>query len=83
MLEKRWIVKETGDAKTVADLAAALGIDLALSGLLVQRGITSFDDAKAFFRPQLSNLHDPFLMRDMDKAVERLSRAIINNEKIG
>ncbi|MDR2937643.1 MAG: single-stranded-DNA-specific exonuclease RecJ [Prevotellaceae bacterium] len=82
MLEKRWIVKESGDAKTVADLAAALGIDLALSNLLVQRGITNFDDAKAFFRPQLSNLHDPFLMKDMDKAIERLERAINGKEKI-
>ncbi len=82
MLEKRWIMKENGDAKTVADLAAALGIDHALSNLLVQRGITNFDDAKAFFRPQLSNLHDPFLMKDMDKAVARLEQAINNKETI-
>ncbi len=59
-----------------------MGIDPSLSNLLVQRGITSFDDAKAFFRPQLSDLHDPFLMKDMDKAVARLEQAINNKETI-
>jgi len=82
MLEKRWIVKENGDAQTVAELAAALGIEPALSNLLVQRGIATFDKAKAFFRPQLSDLHNPFLMKDMDRAVARLEKAVSGREKI-
>jgi len=52
------------------------------SKLLVQRGINTYEEARVFFRPKLSDLHDPFLMKDMDKAVERLSYAIKNNEKI-
>jgi single-stranded-DNA-specific exonuclease len=81
-LEKRWIVKPKGDPKVVQELAQALAIDCSLANLLVQRGITDYDAAKTFFRPQLSDLHDPFLMKDMDKAVERLQKALSSNEKI-
>ncbi len=81
-MDKRWIVKETGNQNTIIDLKEELGISTVLSTLLVQRGINSFDEAKSFFRPQLSDLHDPFLMQDMDKAVDRLNNAIINKEKI-
>lgn len=63
-------------------LADDLGISPILAQLLVQRGITTFDDAKNFFRPQLSHLHNPFLMKDMDKAVERLNKALQQKEKI-
>ncbi|MBN1462210.1 MAG: single-stranded-DNA-specific exonuclease RecJ [Paludibacteraceae bacterium] len=63
-------------------LAEDLGISPILAQLLVQRGITTFDDAKNFFRPQLSHLHNPFLMKDMDKAVERLNKALQQKEKI-
>ncbi|MBR0334611.1 MAG: single-stranded-DNA-specific exonuclease RecJ [Bacteroidales bacterium] len=63
-------------------LAEELGISPVLAQLLVQRGIHTFDGAKRFFRPQLTDLHDPFLMKDMDKAVARLNQAIANKEKI-
>lgn len=82
MLEKRWIIKESGDSEVVKQLAEALSIDHSLANLLVQRNIKTYDEARAFFRPQLTDLHDPFLMMDMDKAVERLRTALTNNEKI-
>ncbi|MDP4203553.1 MAG: single-stranded-DNA-specific exonuclease RecJ [Bacteroidota bacterium] len=63
-------------------LAEELGISPILTQLLAQRGITSFDEAKKFFRPDLSHLHDPFLMPDMDKAIERLNLALGRKEKI-
>mgnify|MGYP000408935787 FL=1 len=69
-------------AETSQTLAQELGISPILGQLLVQRGITKAADAKKFFRPQLPDLHDPFLMKDMDKAVTRLERAIGNEEKI-
>ncbi len=81
-MEKNWIVKEQGNPAMVRHLAAELGVDQTLANLLVQRGIQTFAESKNFFRPQLSQLHDPFLMRDMDKAVERIQNAIANNEKI-
>jgi single-stranded-DNA-specific exonuclease len=82
MFEKKWIVKEPGNPALVRQLAAELGIDQSLANLLVQRGIKNFSQAKSFFRPQLESLHDPFLMRDMDLAVERLDRALRCEEKI-
>ena len=69
-LEKKWIVKEPGNPALVRQLVAELGIDNALANLLVQRNVKDFAQAKSFFRPQLENLHDPFLMKDMDKAVK-------------
>ena len=60
-MEKRWVIKESGDPGLVKDLAGTLSIDPNLAELLIQRGIKTFDEAKAFFRPSLSNLHDPFL----------------------
>ena len=63
-------------------LADELSISPVLSQLLVQREIFTYDDARNFFRPDLANLHDPFLMADMDKAVERLTKAMRHNEKI-
>jgi single-stranded-DNA-specific exonuclease len=59
-----------------------LGVDPVLASLLVQRGVTTFEQARSFFRPDLSELHDPFLMKDMDRAVERLRKAIVSGEKI-
>ena len=79
---KKWIVREPGNPAIVRQLAQELGIDQVLANLLVQRGITSYDKAREFFRPSLSMLHDPFLMKDMDKAVERLHKAIESKEKI-
>lgn len=79
---KRWVLKNQGDRESVQFLADALNVDYNLANLLVQRGITTFDQARSFFRPSLSELHDPFLMKDMDKAVSRLEKAIRNKEKI-
>jgi len=81
-MEKRWVLKEGGDSDVVERLAHDLNIDELLANLLVQREITTFDEAKDFFRPDITKLHDPFLMKDMDVAVERIERAIHNNEKI-
>jgi len=81
-MEKRWVINEPGDEETVATLMNLLGVDRLIANLLVQRGITSFNKAKKFFRPSLDDLHDPFLMKDMDKAVERLTSAIQKQERV-
>jgi single-stranded-DNA-specific exonuclease len=80
--ERQWIVKAPADAEKAARLATELGIDRVLADLLVQRGVETFEQARSFFRPRLEDLHDPFLMKDMDKAVERLHQAIAGGEKI-
>ena len=81
-MEKRWVIKDKGDTAVVKQLSAALGISEALANLMVQRNITSPDEALTFFEPDLGYLHDPFLMKDMNIAVERISTAIKKNEKI-
>lgn len=81
-MEKRWVLKQKGDANLVSGIAGALGIEYALAELLVQRGITNFEEAKAFFRPDLSQLHDPFLLNDMDKAIARIAEAKSAEQKI-
>ena len=81
-METRWLLNEQVDNQQVAELSKVLGIDENLATLLVQRGITNFEEAKTFFRPSLDQLHDPFLMKDMDKAVERVLRAIHEGEKV-
>ena len=78
----RWNLSPKPNLETVTHLSQALGIDPLLSSLLVQRGITSFDQAKRFFRPSLEELHDPFLMQDMDLAVKRIQKAIKAQENI-
>lgn len=78
----RWTLKPTPNEKSVQHLATALGVDATIARLLVQRGIESFAQAKAFFRPQLKDLHDPYLMKDMDKAVQRIQKALSANERI-
>ena len=80
--DKKWSLKDSAAPETVAQLSAELGIDGVLAELLVQRGVKTFEDARSFFRPRLEDLHDPFLMKDMDKAVERLHKAITSNEHI-
>ena len=80
--ESKWIIKSGADPEATRRLSAEVGIDPVLADLLVQRGVTTFEQARAFFRPNLDNLHDPFLMTDMDKAVERLHKAITEGEKI-
>lgn len=81
-MEKNWILKSQGEAKEVERLSGELNISKPLAILLVQRGFTSFDEAKSFFRPELSLLHDPFLMKDMAVAIERIQAAVLNKEKI-
>ena len=81
-METRWLLNKPVDNQQVAEIAKVLNIDEHLATLLVQRGITNYEEAKTFFRPSLSQLHDPFLMKDMDKAVERILRAINEGEKV-
>ena len=81
-MDKRWVLMESTAAEKEQVLVDELKIDGALARLLVQRGITSFDEAKAFFRPAIEDLHDPFLMQDMDRAVERLTVALEDGEKV-
>ncbi len=81
-IDKKWIVKEPGNPALVRQLSSELGIDQTLANLLVQRNIKSQSEAKAFLKPQLEQLHDPFLMKDMDLAVVRLSKAIESKERI-
>jgi single-stranded-DNA-specific exonuclease len=81
-MEKRWVIKEKGEAAVVKQLAGALGVSEALANLMVQRNITSAGEARAFFNPSLDYLHDPFLMKDMNIAVDRISTAVKKNEKI-
>ncbi len=78
----RWTIKPKPDQRKVQQLMDALQVDAIVASLLVQRGIETYDQAKLFFRPALSDLHDPFLMRDMDTAVDRIEEAIKNNEGI-
>src|SRR5690606_16131906 len=78
----RWNFKPLPDPEKTADLASVLNIHPVLASLLVQRGIETFDEAKAFFRPSLDDLHDPYLMKDMAKAVSRIERAIEKGENI-
>jgi single-stranded-DNA-specific exonuclease len=81
-MEKCWVLKSPGDPEKSKELSRALGVDEALANLLVQRGVKTFDEAKTFFRPTLEDLFDPFLMKDMDKAISRIARAIEGKEKI-
>jgi single-stranded-DNA-specific exonuclease len=79
---KRWIIKPLPSKEKAKVLADALNINAYNAAMLVQRGIETFEDAKKFFRPSLSELHDPFLMQDMEKAVARIMQAIEMKERI-
>ena len=81
-MDMRWVQKKHVDNEIVNSLSEALNINRHLAILLVQRGVKTFDEAKNYFRPSLSYLHDPFLMKDMDKAVERINSAVEKGEKI-
>ncbi|TDQ28920.1 single-stranded-DNA-specific exonuclease RecJ [Tenacibaculum caenipelagi] len=78
----RWTLKPQPDTIKVKQLAKELAVDTTLAKILVQRGIETFAEAKQFFRPSLSDLHNPFLMKDMELAVQRIETAIANNENI-
>ncbi len=80
--ESIWKIKPAPEPEKVERLSTEVGIDRVLASLLVERGVETFAQARKFFRPSLSDLHDPFLMTDMDKAVDRLDKAIASHEKI-
>jgi len=80
-MEKRWIIQKS-DQKLVQKLAKDLAVNHIVAHLLVLRGIENFDDAKLFFRPELKHLHDPFLMKNMQDAVDRIDKAITSKEKV-
>lgn len=81
-MEKRWNVKEQAPEDKVRKLSEAIRVNPVIANLLVQRGVETYDQAKDFFRPDLKTLHDPFQMKDMDKAVKRITDAALNREKI-
>ncbi|WP_278034655.1 single-stranded-DNA-specific exonuclease RecJ [Flavobacterium nitratireducens] len=78
----RWTLKPKPSEDKIKHLAQALNVEDFVAQLLVQRGIETFEDAKRFFRPSLDHLHDPYLMKDMDKAIARIEKAIENEERI-
>ncbi len=78
----RWTLKPKPDSEKVKNLSKALQVEPIVANLLIQRGIETYEDARDFFRPDLSHLHDPFLMKDMDKAVARIENAIQSEENI-
>lgn len=81
-MEKRWVYNQEAPAEVVEQLSESLKISPTLAGILCQRGICTYEEAKSYFRPSLSALHDPFLMKGMDKAVNRLNEALHKSEKI-
>jgi single-stranded-DNA-specific exonuclease len=82
MMERRWVYKELPATDSIKKLSSEININAHLSAILIQRGIEDFTSAKDFFRPSLQHLHDPFLMKDMHRAVDRLKKAIEEEEKI-
>ncbi|WP_294600503.1 single-stranded-DNA-specific exonuclease RecJ [uncultured Rikenella sp.] len=80
--DKKWVVRPAGDAAKVETLSTALGIDPKLANLLVQRGIDTTESARRFFDPKLEELHDPYLMKDMMLAVQRIEQAISRRERV-
>jgi single-stranded-DNA-specific exonuclease len=78
----RWTLKKASDKETAAKLAKDLQVDLTIAEILCQRNIETFEEAKNYFRPSLEDIHDPFLMKDMDVAVARIEAAIANSENI-
>ncbi|MDQ8004571.1 MAG: single-stranded-DNA-specific exonuclease RecJ [Pedobacter sp.] len=81
-MEKRWVHNQNANRETIAELAHQLTIDKSLAEILVQRGINTFEEARHFFRPQIEHLHDPFLMKDMETAINRIDLAITSGQKI-
>ncbi|WP_417885505.1 single-stranded-DNA-specific exonuclease RecJ [Zunongwangia sp.] len=81
-MNTRWTIKPNPDSEIVTSLMQSLGIDKPIARLLAQRDINTFEEAKKFFRPNLNDLHDPYLMKDMDKAVSRIEQALAEGENI-
>jgi single-stranded-DNA-specific exonuclease len=82
IIEKNWVVKDAGNKETATRLSSELGVSKLMGILLVNRNTSTFEQAREFFRPELEMLHDPFLIRDMDKAILRIEKAIDEGEKI-
>src|SRR5690606_16575065 len=78
----RWTLSKQPSESEIIALQNALSVDFAVAKILVQRGIDTFEKARLFFRPTLEDLHNPYLMKDMDKAVARIEKAIQDNENI-
>ncbi len=81
-IAKRWVLKPQADPEQAASLGYSLQLSPVLANLLIQRGIYTPGEARRFFNPRLEDLHDPFLMKDMDKAVDRVTRAVSEGEQI-
>ncbi len=82
METKKWILADAPPEAVIDTLSKAINVNNVLSKILIQRGIYDFDGAKAFFRPEIEKLHDPFLMKDMEVAIKRIGQAIVENEAI-
>lgn len=81
-MQKKWVLKEQVKTAKIDELAQSINISKPLAGLLLQRGVNTFESARKFFRPDLQQLYDPFLMKDMDRAVARLEKAIVERENV-
>ena len=81
-MEKRWVFKPDPEREIIAELIEKVGVSRPIATIMAQRGIKSYDEAKAFFRPDFDGLHDPFLMHGMEAAVNRVEQAIAANENI-
>ena len=81
-MQKEWIIREKADKELIDRLSAELNFSKPMTNLLIQRGVKSYDDARSFFKPTLQDIHNPYLMQDMKKSVERVELAIKNKEKI-
>lgn len=81
-MEKRWVHNKNANREVIDELAHQLTIDKSLAEILVSRGITTFEEARYFFRPQIAHLHDPFLMKDMETAINRIDVAIAEGQRI-
>jgi single-stranded-DNA-specific exonuclease len=78
----KWVINKNSETKVIDNLARELNISTVISSMLVKRGVTTFEQAKDFFRPNFNKLHDPFLMKDMIEATSRIKTAIDRKEKI-
>ena len=81
-MEKRWVENNHSDKTAIDRLAGELNVNAVVASLLIKRGIHTFDQARDFFRPSMLHLHDPFLMKDMELAINRINKAITHNERI-
>lgn len=81
-MQKRWLQKPKNDVKKTKQLCDELGVSEVIAHLLLSRGVETFAQARLFFRPTLDDLHDPFLMKDMDRAIDRITQALHSKEKI-